>query len=172
MMARLRGSWTAAVTSAFGESVTGLSIKRWVSKPLVGDSTTSDRIHLRDMIFYGRHGAHPEEQVLGQKFVVNVDLHADLRTVGQSDNLEDTIDYAMAWSVVRSVVETPSSSSGSGPSPRTTIERVAEECSEKLLEKFSAVERVDVRIEKPHVAVEGVLGSLGISISRGRDGSV
>ena len=36
-----------------------------------------DLIRLCNMQFYGRHGVNPEEQVLGQRFEVDVDLRVD-----------------------------------------------------------------------------------------------
>ncbi len=39
----------------------------------------------------------PQENVLGQKFVVDATLWADLAAAGRSDNLQDTIDYRQAY---------------------------------------------------------------------------
>lgn len=38
-----------------------------------------------------------QENVLGQKFVVDATLWADLAAAGRSDQLQDTIDYSKAY---------------------------------------------------------------------------
>ena len=44
-----------------------------------------DFIALRGMVFYGFHGNRPEEQALGQRFVIDVVLTMDLSAAGASD---------------------------------------------------------------------------------------
>ena len=127
-----------------------------------------------------------QENALGQKFVADVTLYMDLRAAGQSDDLKDTLDYAAAYAAVRRVVESargrpgkrgataaspPSSSSsssgGAGP-PFALVERVAQRCADALLAMDARVRAVRVAVRKPHVAVEGVLESLGVEILRRR----
>lgn len=120
----------------------------------------SDVIVMRDMEFFARHGALEPERALGQKFLVNVEIACDLRRVGVSDNLRDTIDYAQAWGIVREIVERGTT--------RTTIEAVAHETATTLLQTFDGAASVRVGIDKPHVAIEGGLRSLGVRIFRDR----
>lgn len=58
---------------------------------------SEDRILLRGLVFHGYHGVLPEEQVLGQKFVVDASLSADLAAAGRSDDLADTVSYAAVY---------------------------------------------------------------------------
>lgn len=115
---------------------------------------------MRDMVFYAKHGALEAERVLGQKFTVNVELFTPLDRAGASDALADTVDYAKAWNIVRDVVER-------GPT-RITIEKVAEDVAGALLGEFAVVSRAVVAVDKKQVAIEGVLGSLGVRIVRDR----
>jgi len=123
-------------------------------------SSTTDSIVMRDMSFFARHGALAPERQLGQKFLVNVELSVDLRPAGASDDLKDTVDYARAWSIVRDVIERGET--------MITIEAVAERSAAALLQEFRAVQRCVVSVDKPHVAIEGELGSLGVRIIRER----
>ncbi len=47
----------------------------------------SDKIILEGMVFFGYHGTLPEENTLGQRFVVDVTLHLDLRPAGEGRRL-------------------------------------------------------------------------------------
>ncbi len=84
----------------------------------------SDRIVLANMRFEGVHGYLEWERRERQPFEVDIELHADLRPAGASDDLGDTIDYGLAYDLVREVVETRSF---------ILLERVAQVIAEGLL---------------------------------------
>jgi dihydroneopterin aldolase len=118
-----------------------------------------DTVFLEGMRFYGYHGVNPEERTLGQRFRVDVELTADLRAAGRSDDLRDTINYSAVYKRVRAIVEGP---------PRALIEAVAEEIAMALLDEFAA-SRVVVTVQKPEVALRGaMLDASGVRIERSR----
>ena len=121
----------------------------------------SDRILLNGMVFYGYHGATPQEKELGQRFVVDIELEVDLTTPGVSDDLKDTVDYSRVYRVVKEVVEGPS---------HNLLESVAEGLAQRLLDSFS-LDAVTVRVTKPHVPIKGaVLEGASVAIHRRRGG--
>ena len=120
-----------------------------------------DEILLEGMRFYGYHGVHPEEQRLGQRFVVDVALTVDLQAAGESDNLAETVSYSAAYTEIRRIVEGP---------PRKLIEAVAEDIASALLALDGRVQRVQVRVAKPEAPVKGsVLDAVAVRIMRHRE---
>ena len=61
-----------------------------------------DRILLREIRFFGNHGATREEQDVGQWYAVDMDLFLDLGHAGRTDDLSKTVDYG---EVCRTVME-------------------------------------------------------------------
>jgi 7,8-dihydroneopterin aldolase/epimerase/oxygenase len=114
-----------------------------------------DRIRLEGMAFFGRHGVFPAERELGARFSVDVVLEGDLRVPGASDRLEDTIDYSIAYDLVREVVE---------GEPCHLLEAVAERISDQLLQ-LRGVSRVTVRVYKKP-PLPGEFRSVAVEISR------
>ena len=110
--------------------------------------STGDRILLRDIRFYGNHGATPEEQDVGQWYAVDLDLFLDLGPAGRADDLAATVDYG---EVCRAVMEL-----GSGRRFRL-IEALAEEISRCVLNN-RAVEGVRICVTKTTPA--GLIASL------------
>ena len=47
-----------------------------------------DKISIRGLEVFANHGVFKEENVLGQKFIVNAELVCDTRSAGKEDNLE------------------------------------------------------------------------------------
>ena len=53
--------------------------------------------------------------------------------------------------------------------PHLLIESVAESIAQKVLSTHATVYAIQIRIQKPHVAVSGVLQGLGVDIYRRRE---
>ena len=53
-----------------------------------------DKISIRGLEVFANHGVFKEENVLGQKFIVNAELVCDTRSAGKEDNLEKSVNYA------------------------------------------------------------------------------
>ena len=52
-----------------------------------------DKIKIEDLEVFARHGVFPEENVLGQKFLVSAVLYVDTRKAGMTDELTASIHY-------------------------------------------------------------------------------
>lgn len=66
------------------------------------------RIELKAMKFYAYHGVMPQETKVGNHFVVNLTLTAPLEQAVKSDELDDTINYAAVYAVVKEQMDIPS----------------------------------------------------------------
>ena len=116
----------------------------------------ADRIELRGLRAVGTHGALPEEQFRAQPFEIDLDVEADLRTAGQSDDLGDTVDYgALAHAVERVVTR----------ERFHLLERLAERIADDVRAdgRVTSV-TVTVRKLRPPVAVD--LASAAVTITR------
>jgi dihydroneopterin aldolase len=126
---------------------------------LLRKENTVDKIYLNEMEFYGYHGVFPEETKLGQRFVVDIVVETDLAKAGQTDCLDDSINYGELFEVVQGIVE---------GEPMKLLEAVAETISTKLLEKFPSVQNCTVKVIKPNPPIRGHYKSVAIEITRGR----
>lgn len=106
---------------------------------------TQDKIILDGMVFYGYHGVNPEERIQGQRFVVDLEITADLSGAGRSDDINATINYSSVFKLARQVVE---------GEPRNLLEAVAETLATEILTRFK-VESVRVRVRKPWAPLKG-----------------
>jgi FolB domain-containing protein len=116
----------------------------------------SDEIQIRDLLVRGILGVQDEERRQPQDILVNVTLYADLRRAGESDKIEDAVNYRTVTKKILAHVETAA---------RFTVEALAADIARICLEE-PAVERVRVRVEKP-----GALRfarSVGCEIERAR----
>ncbi|MDP6420599.1 MAG: dihydroneopterin aldolase [SAR202 cluster bacterium] len=121
-----------------------------------------DMIVLAGMVFYGFHGVDSDEQALGQRFIVDLEVHMDLEPAGRSDDIRHTVNYSRLFGTVREVVE--------GKSVKllgTLADRIATE----ILDRFPA-QATRVRVKKPDPPIKGsILDYAGVEVYRRRSGS-
>lgn len=111
------------------------------------------------MAFYGYHGVFPEETRLGQRFVIDLCVEADLKKAGETDNLADSINYGEIYQVCKAVVE---------GKPYKLIEALAEKIAGEILAVFQAISQVTVTVIKPDPPIPGHYESVSVEITRGR----
>lgn len=98
-----------------------------------------DRIFIRDLTLRCIIGIYPEERREKQDLTINIEMHADLRSAGRSDDLVDTVNYKAVKKAVVALVE---------GSHFQLIESLAERIAAIALEQ-ERVQRVVVTIDKP-----------------------
>jgi 7,8-dihydroneopterin aldolase/epimerase/oxygenase len=119
----------------------------------------SDRIVLKGLQVFARHGLLPEEKTLGQRFALDVTAFLDLRAAGRADDYRQTVCYD---ALTRLVIDTVTTKRF------YLIEAAAEAVAETVLATFPAIERVVVEIRKPAAAIEAVFDHVGVVIERSR----
>jgi dihydroneopterin aldolase len=124
-------------------------------------SSTSDRIILRGLVFYGYHGVNPEEQKLGQRFRVDITLWTNLTTAATSDDLADTISYAWVYEQVAAIMTGP---------PSRLLEHAAGQIGQALLAD-PRIARLQVRILKHDPPIAGMTqGTAGVELTLSQPG--
>lgn len=118
-----------------------------------------DKIKLKNLSFYGYHGLFPEENRLGQRFEVDVELFLSLKKAGQTDNMKHSIDYGMVHDIVKQIVT---------GEPKNLIEAVAESIATELLQRFPALTACVIEVIKPHPPIEGHYDAVSVRIKRER----
>lgn len=118
-----------------------------------------DKMRLTRMQFYGYHGVFPEENKLGQRFYVDLELSLDLSKAGQTDDLEQTVNYAEVYERVKRIVE--------GKTFRL-IEALAENVASDVLHQYTNVNDVTVRVVKPHPPFDIQFDGVTVEINRKR----
>ena len=118
-----------------------------------------DYIHVNEMEFWGYHGVFQEENKLGQRFRVSLSLAVSLKAAGETDSLEETVNYADAYTICREIVE---------GEPVKLIETLAERIASEVLTKFNGIVKgCKVVLIKPDPPIPGHYQSVSIEITRG-----
>lgn len=119
----------------------------------------TDVIRIKNALFYAYHGVGTDEQTLGGKFEVDVDLVCDLSRGARTDHLKDTVDYVQVYDTIREAVT---------GRKYFLLEALGAAIAGNILKKFRQVQHVTIRVRKPGVPIKGVLDSIEVELSRKR----
>ena len=59
------------------------------------------KIHLESMEFYAFHGHYEEEQIVGNRFLVDLIIESDMSLPAETDDLNDAVNYQEAYRLVK-----------------------------------------------------------------------
>ncbi|WP_309122852.1 dihydroneopterin aldolase [Paenibacillus sp.] len=118
-----------------------------------------DTMKLERIQLYGRHGVFAEENRLGQRFYVSLELKLDLSKAGETDDLQHTVNYAEVYGLVKDVVE--------GETFKL-LEALAETLASRILDAYAKIHEVTVRVMKPHPPFDIVFDGVTVELTRRR----
>jgi len=102
-------------------------------------------IQIENMEFYAFHGHYREEQIVGNKFLVDLSIDADMSEPASTDNLKDAINYQLAYRLVKEEMEKKSK----------LLENIAKRILDIIYENFESVREVTVKISKMNPPMGG-----------------
>ena len=118
----------------------------------------NDRVEIRGIEVYARHGVLEHEQEKAQVFKVDVVAFTDLTKPGQTDDLADALDYSTLALEVREVV---------GSESHKLIETVAARVADVIMD-HKQVTRAIVTIHKPDAPIDLVFEDVSVTVERTR----
>ena len=116
-----------------------------------------DQVLITDLLVRGIIGVNDWERKQPQDILINIVLFTDTREAGQSDDLQDSVDYSAVAKKIRAHAET---------ARRLTVEALAADLAKLCLET-PQVEKVRVRVEKPGAV--RFSRSVGVEIERTKE---
>lgn len=117
-----------------------------------------DRIVLRGLQAYGRHGALAQERASEQPFLLDAVILLDTRAAAASDDLAATVDYGGLAQRLVAVVE---------GEPVALIETLAARLAEVCL-AAPMVDEVEITVHKPAAPIGVPFDDVAVTITRRR----
>lgn len=116
-------------------------------------------ILLKKIRCYAYHGVAPQENLIGNEYIIDLRLKVDISKATQTDEVTDTVNYAEIHRVVMEEMAVPSK----------LLEHVGGRIAEKLLELFPTIEEVELCLSKRNPPMGADIESAGIEIHCGRE---
>ena len=117
-----------------------------------------DKIEIKNLEIFANHGVFPEENILGQKFVISATLYTDTRKAGLTDELTASIHYGEVSHMITKFTKEHT---------YKLLEALAENLCQMLLQELPLLKMITLRVEKPWAPVGLPLETVGVEITRG-----
>lgn len=114
------------------------------------------KIILEDIKIYAYHGVLPEEALIGNYYVVNVEVVADLEKASQSDDLQDTINYAEISAIIHQEMAIRSQ----------LLEHVIGRIIQKIENQFPTITFIKVKLTKTIPPMPGEMSGVSLEFEK------
>jgi len=113
-------------------------------------------IQIEGMEFYSFHGHYPEEQIVGNRFLVDLIIETDMSRPSVTDCLNDAADYQKAYEIVRAAMERRSN----------LLENIASRILDSLFSEMNGIKRATVKVSKINPPLGGKTASVSVVMTR------
>ena len=117
------------------------------------------KIVIEEMEFYAFHGHYQEEQIVGNRFLVDLEMDADLTAAAASDSLNDAVNYQQAYQIIKNEMRRTKSN---------LLENIGKRILDALYAEMEGIEKATIRIRKLNPPMGGPIKSVGIEMSRSK----
>jgi dihydroneopterin aldolase len=115
-------------------------------------------IELEEMEFYAYHGCFKEEQVVGNKFAVNLSFKADCSIPSQTDSISDAVNYVEVYEIVKREMMVTSH----------LLEHVAGRIVNGIMDQVPQIVELKVKVSKLNPPVGGQLKRVSVTFEKQR----
>ncbi len=120
----------------------------------------SGHIRIKNAHFYAYHGALEEEQSMGGKFEIDVDIETDFSEAVKTDELHLTINYHKVYQFISEIIH---------KDKYYLIETLASKIADGLMNNFENILKLNIRVRKRSVPVGGMLDYVEAEVIRVKD---
>ena len=113
-------------------------------------------IRIEGMEFYSFHGHYKEEQIVGNRFIVDLEIETDMQLPAKSDNLKDAVNYQITYEIVKREMEKKSQ----------LLENIASRILDSIYLQLQGITKVTVKVSKMNPSMGGKITSVSVELSR------
>ena len=116
----------------------------------------TDTIFITGVVIHARHGVMEHETEVGQRFVIDLELSADLSESSRTDRLADTVSYSNVVATATAAFKNAN---------YKLLERAAGAVADAVLAAFPRVSAIKVTVHKPHAPIAAIFDDVGVVLS-------
>ncbi|MBV9532646.1 MAG: dihydroneopterin aldolase [Bradyrhizobium sp.] len=120
----------------------------------------TDTIFIKGLVVHARHGVMEHETKVGQRFVIDLELFAELAESSRTDRIADTVSYSQVVATATAAFKNAN---------YKLLERAAGAVADAILAAFLRVRAVKVTVHKPHAPIAEIFEDVGVVLTRSRE---
>ena len=111
-------------------------------------------IYLNNLHFHAYHGLFNEEKIIGNEFVVNVEIV--LLNEQIISDLNQSIDYSQVYEFIKDIMKTPT----------PLLETIVANISDAIYAYNKNIKEINIKIEKKHPPIQNFMGNVAVSYKK------
>lgn len=115
------------------------------------------KITIEEMEFYAFHGHYQEEQIVGNRFLVDLEIETDLKVPAESDKLDDAVNYQLVYQLIKKEMKRKKSN---------LLENIGKRMLDAIYNEMEGIKKVTLRIRKMYPPMGGPIRSVGVTMTR------
>lgn len=112
-------------------------------------------VHLSNVKLFAYHGVYPEEALIGNEFLVNLDVVCE-ESHRQLYDLSTLVNYEVLFEIVRKRMAIPT----------PLLEEVADSILSKIKHEYPTITSAKISIAKLHPPISKLEGNVGITLEK------
>jgi 7,8-dihydroneopterin aldolase/epimerase/oxygenase len=117
-------------------------------------------ISITGMEFHAYHGCFKEEQIIGNRFIVDIQFDTDTTEAEVTDNLSKTVNYAAVYSLVKNEMVITSK----------LLEHLAKRILDSITTAFPQITNAELKVSKMNPPVGGKVDCVSVTLNYGSHG--
>ncbi len=113
-------------------------------------------IELEEMEFYAYHGCFKEEQVVGNRFMVNIAISVDVTKPMQTDFIGDALNYVEVYEITRKEIQKNSH----------LLEHLTDRIVTAIKLRFDYIDWIKVKVSKMNPPMGGQMKAVSVTLER------
>lgn len=113
-------------------------------------------IEINGMEFYAYHGCYDVERVVGNKFIVDIQIVSDCGAAAQSDDIHDALNYVTVYEIIAREMRIKSH----------LLEHVAQRILQSIRDVFPEIQQITVKVAKMNPPLGGKITSTSVTLSK------
>ncbi len=113
-------------------------------------------IEIEGMEFYAYHGHYEEEQIVGNRFLIDLKIETDCRKAAESDQIEDAVNYQTAYKIIKAEMQKKSN----------LLENIAGRILDALHKNLGNSKTLTIKVSKMNPPMGGKIKKVSITMTK------
>lgn len=113
-------------------------------------------IEIEGMEFYAYHGCFTEEQIVGNRFMVDLKIEANCQKSSETDDINDAVNYQVAYQIIKKEMEIKSH----------LLENIAARILKSLFNNLPKIDVATVKVAKINPPMGGKIDKTSVTLTK------
>ena len=113
-------------------------------------------IQIEGMEFYAYHGHYKEERIVGNRFLIDINLKTKTEKAELSDKIDDALNYQTVYKIIKAEMQKKSH----------LLENIGKRIMDAIYDEFENIDEIILKVSKMHPPMGGQIESVSITLVR------